>query len=259
MLSIIIPTLNEEKYLPLSLKQIEKQNFDDNYEVIVADADSKDRTVEIARGFNCNIIKGGLPAKGRNEGAKIAKGDIFLFVDADNVYLPDDFLGNLLSEFRKRNLSVASFTICPDGNGFDKLVYRAYNFWVKSTQRFFAFASNAILIKRKIFEKIDGFDEEIKIGEDHDLVKRAAKIGRFGFIETEPVLTSIRRFERDGRFKTYLKYLLAGIYMLFFGPVKSDIFNYKFGYYKSKKSLDKENKTNKIISTWRNYQKKKNF
>lgn len=236
MLSIIIPALNEEKYLPLLLKHIEEQEFDEDYEVIVADADSKDRTVEIAKGFGCNITKGGLPAKGRNKGAKIAKGDIFLFMDADNFYLPENFLTDLLNEFRKRDLAVASFAVCPDGNWFDRLAYKIYNFWVKSTQRFFAFATNAVLVKREVFEKIKGFDEEIKIGEDHDLAKRAAKIGRFGFIETEPVLTSTRRFKRDGRFRTYSKYLLVGIYMLFLGPVKTDIFKYRFDYLKNVKN-----------------------
>ena len=55
--------------------------------------------------------------------------------------------------------------------------------------------------------------------------------GKFGFIETEPILTSYRRFEQGGRFKIYLKYLLCEIYMLFLGPVKSDIFKYKFNHY----------------------------
>jgi len=245
MLSIIIPTLNEEKYLPFLLESIKKQKVDEHsflsthrsarvfndYEIIVADNNSKDKTVEIARVFGCKVVKGGLPPKGRNEGAKIAKGDIFLFLDADNIYLPDNFLINLLSEFKKRNLAAASFTVYPKGNKFDKFAYKLYNFWVKLTQRFFAFATNAVLTKREIFEKINGFDEEIKIGEDHDFVQRASKIGKFGFIETEPVLTSTRRFDRNGRLKTYLTYLLAGIWMFFFGPIKSDIFKYRFSHY----------------------------
>jgi len=84
------------------------------------------------------------------------------------------------------------------------------------------------LVKREILEKISGFDEEIKIGEDHEFARRASKIGQFGFIKTEPVLTSTRRFEREGRLKTYLKYILAGFHMFFLGPVKSDIFKYRF-------------------------------
>jgi len=227
MLSIIIPTLNEEKYLPLLLQEIKKQNFAD-LEIIVADAGSKDKTVEIAKFFGCQITKGGLPAKGRNEGGKVAKGEILLFMDADNIYLPEKFLKNLIEEFKKGNLDVASFPVCPQGNWFDKLAYKIYNFWTKLTQNFLAHATNAVLVKKEIFEKIKGFDEEIKIGEDHDFARRASKVSKFGFIETEPVLTSTRRFEKDGRLKTYLKYILAGLYMLFFGPVKKDIFKYRF-------------------------------
>lgn len=227
MLSIIIPTLNEEKYLPILLSQIKKQKFSD-YEIIVADAGSKDKTVEIAKSFGCIITKGGNPAKGRNEGAKIAKGEILLFMDADNLYLPDNFLEKLISEFKKRNLGVATFPIYPKGNWFDKLAYGIYNFWVKLTQKFTAYATNSVLVRKDVFEKIGGFNEEIKIGEDHYFAKMASKISKFGFIETEPVLTSTRRFEREGRLKTYLKYFLAGLYMFFFGPVKSDIFKYRY-------------------------------
>ncbi len=226
MLSIIIPTLNEEKYLPILLSQIKKQKFSD-LEIIVADAGSKDKTVEIAKSFGCIITKGGNPAKGRNEGAKIAKGEILLFMDADNIYLPDNFFEKLISEFKRKNLGIATFPIYPDGNWFDKFAYGIYNFWVKLTQKFLAHATNSVLVKKEVFEKVGGFDEEIKIGEDHYFAKMASKISKFGFIETEPVLTSTRRFEKDGRIKTYLKYFLAGVYMFFFGPVKSDIFKYR--------------------------------
>jgi len=228
MLSIIIPALNEEKYLSLLLKEIKKQNFDGDSEIIIADAGSIDKTVEIAKSFGCKVVQGGLPARGRNEGAKIAQGDIFLFMDADNIYLPENFLKNLLEEFERRKLDVASFPIYPDGNGFDKFAYKIYNRFVQSIQRFSAYATNSILVRKNIHQKIGGFDEEIKIAEDHFYVKTARKFGKFGFIKTQPILTSARRFEKDGRLKTYLKYLIAGIYMFFFGPIKKDIFKYRF-------------------------------
>jgi len=235
MLSIIIPTLNEEVYLPLLLKLIKEQSFND-YEIIVADGGSEDKTVEIAKAYGCKIVSGGLPAKGRNEGAKAAGGEIFLFMDADNIYLPPNFFEKLLEEFNQRNLKVATFPIYPDGNRFDRIAYGVYNWFVKLTQKFLAFATNAVLVSREIYEKIGGFDEEIKIAEDHDFARRASKVGKFGFIKTEPVLTSARRFKRDGRFKTYLKYILAGIYMIFFGPVKSNIFKYRFNRLKNKEN-----------------------
>jgi len=236
MLSIIIPALNEEKYLPLLLGEIKKQNFNGDLEIIVADGGSKDKTTEIARNYGCKIVKGGLPAKGRNEGAKEAQGEIFLFMDADNVFLPENFLKNLLEKFEKRKLEVASFPIYPQGNWFDKVAYGIYNnFLVNLTQKFSAYATNSVLVKKEIHQKIGGFDEEIKMAEDHAYVKRARKFGKFGFIKTEPVLTSTRRFEQDGRAKTYLKYFLAWIYMFFLGDIKSDIFNYRFNNSKNQK------------------------
>lgn len=234
-LSIIIPTLSEEKYLSLLLESIKKQNFNNDLEVIIADAGSTDKTVEIAKSFGCKIAPGGVPAKGRNEGAKVAQGDLLLFMDADNIYLPDNFLAELTKELKEKNLDIASFPICPKGNIFDRFAYGLYNWWAKFSQNFLPHATNSVLVKKAIFQKVNGFDEEIKIAEDHDFTRRAAKIGKFGFIKTKPVLTSTRRFERDGRLKTYLIYILAGIYILIFGPIKSDIFKYRFEYLKKSK------------------------
>ncbi len=74
-LSIVVPAYNEEKYLPKLLSCIKKQTYKD-CEIIVADANSRDRTKETAKKYGCKIVKsGGLPAIGRNNGAKAAKGD----------------------------------------------------------------------------------------------------------------------------------------------------------------------------------------
>ena len=227
MLTIIIPTLNEENYLPFLLESIKKQTFKD-YEIIIADADSNDKTAKIAQDFGCQVVKGGLPPKGRNEGAKVARGDLFLFVDADSIISSDDFLEKVLQEFKKRNLDIASFSIYPNKSKLDRLIYTFYNLWVKLNQSFLAHATNVILVKKEIHQEINGFDEEIRLAEDHDYARRATRLGKFGFIDIEPIFTSSRRFEREGRIKTYFKYALAGIYILFFGPIKSDIFKYRF-------------------------------
>jgi hypothetical protein len=142
--------------------------------------------------------------------------------------LPDNFLEVLLGKFKKRSLGSASFPIYPNGNRFDRLVYGIYNWWTKITENFLPHATNAILVKKEIHQKLEGFDERVKMAEDHDYARRSKKYGQFGFIKTEPVLTSSRRFERDGRLKTYSKYLLAAAWMLFFGSIKSNIFKYRF-------------------------------
>ena len=111
MISIITPTLNEEEFLPKLLKSIKKQKFKD-YEIIVADAGSVDKTRKIAKKLGSGVVKGGLPAVGRNEGAKAAKGELLLFLDAD-VILPEKFLEKAIREFEKRNLDVASIQLDP--------------------------------------------------------------------------------------------------------------------------------------------------
>jgi S1-C subfamily serine protease/GT2 family glycosyltransferase len=229
MLSIIIPTLNEQDYLPLLLAEIKKQDFED-YEIIVADADSLDNTVKIAKSFGCKVTKGGLPSRGRNQGAKIASGDLFLFIDADALVLPDGFLKELVQKFENKNLDVASFPIYPQGNMIDRIFYGMHHLWAKLSQGFLPHATNVILVKKEIHQAINGFDERVKFAEDHDYVRRAGKYGKFKFINISPVLVSARRFEKDGRFMTYLKYVLAEFWMLFFGSIKSDVFKYRFDY-----------------------------
>lgn len=231
MLSIIIPVLNEEKYLPLLLDSIKKQEFD-NYEIIVADAGSQDKTIEFARSYNSKVIKGGIPAKGRNEGGKVAVGDLLLFLDADTI-LPQNFLKSSLEEFKKRNLDVASFCLEPETkNWFLKFLFDFfYNWPIKFLEKILPHGSQAILVKKSIHQKVRGFNEEIKLAEDHDYVRRINKISRFGIIKSSRVFSSLRRFNKDGWLKTYFKFILCELHMIFLGPVKSDIFRYKFNHY----------------------------
>jgi len=228
-LSIIIPTFNEEKYLPLLLESIKRQKFSD-YEIIVADAGSKDKTKEIAREYNCKIISGGLPAKGRNNGARASQGNLLLFLDAD-VILPQSFFEKSLNEFKKRKLKIASFFLMPQEKSklarfFFKLFY---NLPILVMEKILAHAAMGILIDKGVFEKIQGFDESIKLAEDHDLARRAKKIGKYGILRSSKIFVSIRRFKKEGWLKTYLKFFLCEIHMIFIGPVRSDIFKYKLG------------------------------
>ena len=224
MISIIIPTLNEEKYLPQLLESIKKQDFTD-YEIIIGDAGSKDKTREIASQYGCKIVSGGLPAVGRNEGAKAAKGDLLFFIDSDSI-LPDKFFTVLLEEFKRKKLDIASYRVYPSGNIIDKVCYGIYNFITWLTQGFLPHATQTVLIKKEIHEKIGGFDKEIKIGEDHAYARKAAKYGKFGFLMKVPIIsTSARRFQSKGRLKIYSMFILAGIFLLFSGRAKARIFD----------------------------------
>ena len=86
--SVIIPTLNESAYLPALLDALRGQTRPPD-EVIVADAGSTDGTVELVQAHGARVVPGGMPAVGRNAGAQVAIGDLFLFFDADVLPPPD--------------------------------------------------------------------------------------------------------------------------------------------------------------------------
>lgn len=236
MLSIIIPTLNEEEYLPFLLDSIKKQTFQ-NYEVIVADANSKDKTEQIAKERGCLLVQGGLPSIGRNRGAEIARGELLLFLDAD-VIMPPDFFENILREFEAGRLDTASCFVSPLSNkkiddvlcGFSNLYY-TINQHIKPQA-----PGYCILIKKNVHQRINGFNERIKIAEDWDYINKASRKSRFGFLKNTKIFMSMRRFERDGKMNVALQRVLGTIYVFLFGGIESDIIfkYYHFGNYPKK-------------------------
>lgn len=243
MVSIIVPTKNEEKNLPFLLRSLKAQTFTD-FEVIVADAGSTDKTREVAGSFGARVIEGGLPGTGRNRGAAAAKGDILIFFDAD-VVLPDPwFLQGTIAEFEKRGLGLATCKMDPLSSKIvDKAMHEVFNFfmWVASEVSPHA-PGFCIFARRRIHEAIGGFDEEIRLAEDHDYVRRGSKYGKFGLLKSYKIPVSVRRLDRDGRLNIALKYLLAELYIRTHGQIKNDLFNYNFAHYDTKKKagLSKE-------------------
>ena len=126
MISIIIPTLNEENFLPLLLNSIKSQDFSD-YEIIVSDGGSTDKTRQIALENNCRFVvdtEHHHPSWQRNRGASIAAGEVLIFFDADTI-LQEHFLRNVISEFYEKKLVGAGFYIKFNPN---KPSYNIYSF-----------------------------------------------------------------------------------------------------------------------------------
>lgn len=224
MISIVIPTLNEEKYLPYLLDSIKKQSFKD-YEIIVSDYNSIDKTKEIARKYGCIIVKGGLPGKGRNNGAKIAKHDL-LFLDADTT-LPDNFLEKFVTNSQNFDLTSCKVIAKPN-NYLIKLFYAAKNFLNKN---FFIrrTSGQCIFIKKELFNRINGYDESLYLAEEHDLVQRAK--GKYKFFSDLFVYNSPRRFKKYGFWRTVFISSYSEIYRILFGKIRKKFFEYEFGHY----------------------------
>lgn len=230
MLSVVIPTKNEEMYLPNLLASLKKQSEQD-FEVIVADANSTDKTKKIAESFGARVVDGGLPAVGRNRGAEASKGDLILFLDADVVLSDAEYLHTCLLEFKERQLDIATCKAVPlDGDFFDQVSHDIYHWYTRLFGTLLPHAAGfCILVRREIHQKVNGFDESIVFCEDHDYARRISKIGKFGFLKTE-VPVSVRRFRRDGYFVLFIKFVLAELHLVFLGPIRRDIFRYTFGH-----------------------------
>ena len=242
MISIIIIAKNEEEYLPRLLKSIKEQDYKD-YELILSDADSTDRTKEIGEEYNCKIIKGGLPSIGRNNGAKIAKGNLLLFLDSD-VEMPKDFLSKVIKEFEKRKLGVGTPYHKPITNKkIDKALYDAYNKWTIATQHFYPHGAGcAVFCKKEVFDKVKGFDEKLLFAEDHDFVKRCKKKSKFRILRSSSILVDVRRLDKEGRFNLVKKYVKGALHRTFKGEMYNPPFEYELqGGVKVKEESKKNN------------------
>lgn len=229
--SIIIPTKNEEMLLPRLLGALATQTFRD-FEIIVADAFSTDRTREIAVSMGARVIDGGMPGPGRNIGAKQALGDVLFFMDADVVPSSEHFLGDVIAEFENREADVATCKLRPlSERSDDRFGHDVYNYYVSVTERTRPHApGGCILAKRLVHEAIGGFDEQVVFIEDCEYVQRAHKNGyRFRQLDAHPMLISVRRLEKDGRWRIAAKYLYGEIYMIAKGPFRHLPYDYVMG------------------------------
>ncbi len=228
-ISVVIPALNEEKYLPILLESLKNQTFKD-YEVIVADAGSKDKTLEIAHSYGARVVPGGMPGPGRNRGAEVATGEFLFFFDSD-VLLPKDFLEKALAEMDEHFIDLATCEFLPLSElTIDKAVFQLSNLIVKMNQNLNPRAAGfCIFINRRLFKRIGGFDESVVIAEDHDLVERATKFRPLKFLKSTSLSVSVRRLDKEGRLALLQKYVKVEMHLLTKGSVKDDIIEYEFG------------------------------
>ncbi|MBI5123032.1 glycosyltransferase [Candidatus Roizmanbacteria bacterium] len=261
--SIVIPTLNEEKFLPGLLEDLQKQKERD-FEVIVVDSLSKDKTDLVVSQYKkllpINFIqKKGNISQGRNIGADLSKGEYLVFLDAD-AGINTSFIGNLKkSIFNKRCLLIIP-NIVPDIKEIDTdLVFKFVNMIVELSQNLnkpFS-TGGSIIIEKNLFSRIGGFNDKLFLSEDHDLIQKAQKWGvKAKFIRNLNLKFSLRRIRREGRMSLYYKYLVATSYNIIKGDLKDKIFNYQTG------GLLYSKKNNKILpedNIRKNLKKIKNF
>lgn len=236
-LSIIIPAKNEEELLPRLLRSIRSQTFT-SYEVIVADANSTDRTREIAKDMGAKVVEGGLPGPARNNGAKHAQGEYLLFVDADALLKNNRFLEDTMKEMDAHAIDVATCRLKPiSSSSIDLFLHGFYNKYMALTAGLRPHApGSCIFVKRAVHEALGGFDETVVFAEDMEYVQRAYREGyHFAVLRSHPIYVSVRRLDQDGRFNIAMKYMFGELYMLTKGPFRSLPFEYQFDHFEKKK------------------------
>ena len=193
MISIIIPAYNEEALLGPTLQAV-RESADATgvpYEVIVVDDGSSDRTAEIGRANGARVVSVHLRqiAAARNAGAKVAAGDLFVFVDADTLISADVLKG-----------AVAAVHSGAVGGGSAVRMESNEPWWgppsmvfVSGLMRAAQWAAGCfVYVRADVFRAVGGFDEAYFASEEIHLSRAVKKHGRFVMLRT-PVITSGRK------------------------------------------------------------------
>jgi len=232
--SVIIPCLNEEKYLPKLLKDLQGQ-IDRNFEVIVVDGKSEDKTAVAASKFACRILKAEKRNVSfqRNLGAKNAQGGWLVFFDAD-VRIPANFLSEVHHyTLMNKNCRFLTTWMEPDSKEsgdramtlLGSLIMEVANDWGKPMV-----GGLNMIIEKKSFINVGGYDQKYKMNEDHDLANRLAKFGRKMHILKWPrIVVSMRRFRREGTLSVLGKYAIGVLFMITNNPFTKELFDYEMG------------------------------
>lgn len=235
LISVIIPTLNEELFLPVLLGSIYEAK-PKNIEIIIVDGNSTDKTREKAEEFmgKLPIALYTTPKRNvslqRNMGARHARGIYLLFLDADAKLYPDFF--RRLEEFLKEHDPQVLFpwyeSDVPDWDVKAWMKVLNYLTVIANTLGGVHVPGCLLLIKKQLFRELKGFNEYKYYGEDQDLVERAIKSGASLMLARQvKVYFSSRRTRRVGKLKHTLLYLKGWLYHFTRGQVKMD--NYEMG------------------------------
>ncbi|MCX6721202.1 MAG: glycosyltransferase [Candidatus Staskawiczbacteria bacterium] len=215
--SVIIPARNEEKFLERAIKSIRNQSYK-NTEIIVVVNGSTDKTIEIAE-KNSDKVLNFKDALGynipRNEGAKIARGEVLLFLDADT-QLSNNVILQVVDNITPTTVGTC---LCrPDTKSIKARLFVAFKNFIHRTKIFKSVSSGGVIFcNKKFFFQIGGFGTEKNIGEFCGFIKKAEKNGgEYKYLTNCYAIVSMRRYEERGYliiFWIWIKYRIG----LFFG------------------------------------------
>lgn len=213
-LTIVIPAKNEERLLPRLLTSLAAQDYPlmSITRVFIADADSTDRTAQVAMEFSqslpIRVIRGGLPSIGRNNGALHAYSRYILFLDADIELIDRTLVRRAVELIKRKSLHCVTTDIqCRDGRCLDRLLFGCNNIVQRLSRFHRPFATGMfMLIDKEQFDEIGGFDEQALFAEDYQLTRQIRR-SRFRVIRGG-IYSTNRRFLKMGHW-TIVRFFMS--------------------------------------------------
>jgi len=220
-LSVIVPALNEGRYIASTLQSLAEQTYKD-FELIVKDGLSIDNTVDIAKEYADLVISKRDTSIGdaRNQGAHYAKGDVLVFVDADTS-LDKNALELIAEGFTRYDLVLLLPKYGPKEEDIrflpptkrqaSKFLIEFENYWRNYVDKFCG--GLFMPVDSSTFKRIGGFDRRLRCSEDIELSYRLRKIGKVLNDYRVKAYFSIRRFILSGYIETLKNYGLNTLRM----------------------------------------------
>ncbi len=210
MISIVIPTLNEEKLLPQLLAQFpEDVRRRRDVELVVSDGGSSDGTRQIAAQHGAVVITHEHAhrqtiAEGRNSGAAAARGDVLVFINADiRISDVDLFFEEITRCLSRRGVAgvTAEVRVFPEEEILsDRIFHFCHNYYVRFLNRIGEGMGRGEcqIVRRADFTAVGGYNAAMVAGEDYDLFRRVRKRGKIVMMQRTVIYESPRRFRKYG-------------------------------------------------------------
>ena len=208
MISIIVPTYNEEKNIEKCLKALKNQrSVKDEYEIIVVDGNSTDKTVELAKKYADNVIfqKSKGIGGARNDGASVANGNIIATTDADCI-VSEDWLMKIESKFSENKdiIGIYGRDLPAESKPISIFAFICLDI-VKSGGNIFGFhgmSGTNSAFRKQHFLKVKGY-RDIHYADDSEISIRLNGFGKIKYCRDMIVNVSTRRMEKYGHFNTF--------------------------------------------------------
>jgi|GEM_PF-535465 len=201
LISIVIPAYNEEKFLPACLLSLLKQDFAGNFEIIVVDNNSTDKTSDVAKNLGVLVVKEKRAGVcfARQCGTEAAHGKIVVSTDADCTF-PANWLKKIYQSFEndpKLAVAIGPFQFTPKprwGKIYSSLLFKAVRQIYRRTGKIIYTPASNFAFRKTAWQEIDGYNTALaQGGDENDLFKRISKTGGSTYLDDNFVLTSSRR------------------------------------------------------------------